>query len=86
VQRYLEPRRESLLGRQPIARGQAVAKIENDRSVRRGRRGADHQAQHGGRDSWPWQRVENPRRRAISSGPPITGRRIGSVGLPRRPP
>jgi hypothetical protein len=41
-----------LLGRQPVAGGQAVAKIENNRDVRRGRSPADYQAQPSDHKSW----------------------------------
>jgi hypothetical protein len=34
VQRGLELRREGLVGRQPVARGQTIAKIEDHRAVR----------------------------------------------------
>ena len=84
AQHSFEPRREGLLGRQPIARGQAVAKIENDRNMSHGGPAADHQAQPSG-DQCSWgHRVENSHCRAISTVPPAAGRRIRPADLPRR--
>ena len=85
AQRSFEPDREGLLGRQPVARAQTVAKIKNNGNVRLRRHPADHQAEPGRGQRSGRHRVENPGGRAISSEPPFAGRHDQAAGLLRRP-
>src|SRR5215471_12666463 len=81
VEPCLQPHRESLSGRQPIAGGNAVAEIEDHRHTRRRRKGNKYRGQRDGGEKSAWERslaqgragalashcVESPGRRAISS-------------------